>query len=222
MGGGLLDQDPAGGGAECDVPALVGQDPAEALAQRRERVPHERRVDHDLVRGHRQHALGKRVVGGREPHEGGLDLGLVATRDRVHQQAAVPRQRLVQHVLDLEPAGRVDRRRAHQEVRRHLVGLEHADDPVVPQHEELGVLGLLHQERRQEHRPVVAAQRVGGGQHRHQLVGHRLLARPGSAPSPRAGRGAAPRRCAASRRHPGCSRGRFGFQTPRIAFSYLR
>jgi hypothetical protein len=61
-------------------------------------------------------------------------------------------------------------------VARDLLGLEDAGDLVVPAHEELGVLGFLHQEGRQVGDPVEAPQRMGGGDHRHQLVRDGLLA----------------------------------------------
>src|SRR5262249_55198180 len=43
-------------------------------------------------------------------------------------------------------------------------------------HEELGVLGLLHQEGGEVGDPVEAPERVGGCDHRHELVGDGLLA----------------------------------------------
>ena len=60
----------------------------------------------------------------------------------------------MQDVAYLEAPAWVDRLPPDEEVLCHLLRLEHADDPVVPAHEELGVLRLLHQKRREVHGPV--------------------------------------------------------------------
>src|SRR5262249_10389372 len=176
VGGVLLDQGPAGLRAEGDVAPLVTQNQPKSLLEPGERVPEVGGVDHDLVGGHREHALDETVVGGREAHEGGLDRLLLAVQRGLQQLSPEARKRLVKHVADLEAPARIDRRPSDQEMARHLLGLEHADDLVVPAHEELGVLGLLHQEGREKRDPVEAPERVGGRDHRHQLVRDGLLA----------------------------------------------
>ena len=82
----------------------------------------------------------------------------------------------MQNVADLEAAAGIHRDATDEEVPGDLLGLQNADHLVMPAHEELGVLGLLHQEGREVGDPVEAAQRVGGRDHRDQLVGDGLLA----------------------------------------------
>ena len=57
-----------------------------------------------------------------------------------------------------------------------LVGVDGADDLLVPHREELRVARLLHHEARQEHGPVELAEDVGRVDHRQRLVGDLLLA----------------------------------------------
>ena len=92
------------------------------------------------------------------------------------QDAAIVRQRFVHDIPHLKTTSRVDRLAARQEMRRDFARIDHAHDGLVPAHEELGVLCLLKQERREEHRPIKTTQRVRGGQHRDQLVCDGLLA----------------------------------------------
>ena len=101
---------------------------------------------------------------------------VVVVHRGLEQLAPELRESLVEDVADLEAAARVDGLAADEEVGGNLLGLEHPDDLVVPAHEELGVLGLLHQEGGEVGDPVEAAERVRRGDHRHQLVGDGLLA----------------------------------------------
>ena len=76
--------------------------------------------------------------------------------DGSRQLPRVPGNALVNHLFELEAAGRVHRLLALEEVGRELVGLQDSGDPLVPLREELGVLALLHDKGAQVHEPVEA------------------------------------------------------------------
>ena len=97
--------------------------------------------------------------------------------DGSHERVAVLRDAFVDRLADLEAPARVDRVVAERPVRRLLGRRRDPADLAVPDVEELGVTCLVEHERREEHHPVEAPERVGGRQHRQELVGHRLLAR---------------------------------------------
>src|SRR3954464_8538338 len=82
----------------------------------------------------------------------------------------------MEDVAHLEAPARVDRLAPDEEVLSHLLRLQRADDFLVPAHEELGVLRLLHQERREVHGPVEPAKSLGRCEHRDELVRDVLLA----------------------------------------------
>src|SRR4029078_8032046 len=88
---------------------LVAEDVLEPLPEGRQYVPELRRVDDDLVGGHRQNAFDPGAVERREPHEGTLDRALDTRLDRGGELASVFRQSFVHGLADGEAAGRVDR-----------------------------------------------------------------------------------------------------------------
>ena len=133
-------------------------------------------VDDDLVGGHRQHAFHESAVEGHVAHEAALYLALVALGEGLLELGRVLRQPFVRDLLDLEAPRRVHRLAPREEVGDHLGRVEDPNYPLVPLGEELGVLGLLHRERAEEHDPVVAPERPRRDQHRDHVLGDDLLA----------------------------------------------
>ena len=172
----LLDQLAAGRGAERDMAALVGDDLLEAVAEGAELAPDAAGVDDDLVRRHRQDALDPDVVERREADEALFDGLQIAGVAGVEQLVTEVRQPFVDGLAGRVAAGRIDGLLAVDPVLAQLLGVDGADDLLVPHGEELRVPRLLHHEGGEEHGPVELAEGVRRVDHRQRLVGDLLLA----------------------------------------------